>query len=311
MGASGESAVLRETLSVFERREDPCEPLTTTDIADALGCSRRTAYNRLQRLVERGSLGTRKVGASGRVFWQPGSPHPKPTAVRGGDSRGAPASQRRRLEFRSETLAGPFVGTASEDAFPAIVGVVHLPDGTNLQYWETEEISPKDILSSFRSLPTVIDGHLLSTVGDTTRIEVHGSTDSLLATFARFGGRTKGLRFEDGTVTLVADLPLTADPAAVGEAVTDAYPDMKLVSQRQVVASDFFRRLVRSSLTDRQWSVLKAAYHAGYFDSPRAVTGDDLAESFGITRQTFNHHLRRAHALGLELLFDSPSEDTI
>jgi biotin operon repressor len=308
MGATADGVELRETLAVFERRDDPCEPLTTTDIADALGCSRRTAYNRMTRLVEGGNLQTKKVGSGARVFWQPGTRPYGPTADAGG-SRGARSPQRRRLEFRSAALARPFVGTASDDAFPALVGVVHLPDGTNLQFWETDEIRPKDILDSFRALPTVLEGRLLSTVGDTTRIEVHGSADSLLATFTRFGGRTTGLRFEDGTVTLVADLPLTADPAAVRRALTGSYPDMELVGRRLVVESDSFRRLVRDALTDRQWSVLKAAYHAGYFDRPRTATGDDLAASFGITRQTFNHHLRRAETVAFELLFSPPSED--
>ena len=38
---------------------------------DALDCSRRTAHNKLNELVERGTLDTRKVGARSRVWWVP------------------------------------------------------------------------------------------------------------------------------------------------------------------------------------------------------------------------------------------------
>ena len=47
------------------------EPLTTSEVAAALDCSRRTAYNRLDRLADRGHVATKKVGARGRVWWRP------------------------------------------------------------------------------------------------------------------------------------------------------------------------------------------------------------------------------------------------
>ncbi len=58
-------------LSVFEEREDAARPLTASDVMEALDCSRRTAHNKLNELVDRGRLETRKVGARGRVWWVP------------------------------------------------------------------------------------------------------------------------------------------------------------------------------------------------------------------------------------------------
>ena len=58
-------------LEVFDEREDPARPVTAGDVVDELGIARRTAHNKLNRLVERGVLDTRKVGAKGRVWWQP------------------------------------------------------------------------------------------------------------------------------------------------------------------------------------------------------------------------------------------------
>jgi hypothetical protein len=41
------------------------------DVVDELGIARRTAHNKLNALVERGELKTRKIGARGRVWWVP------------------------------------------------------------------------------------------------------------------------------------------------------------------------------------------------------------------------------------------------
>jgi len=62
---------LEDVLGVFEQRSDRAKPLTASDVMDAIGCSRRTAHNKLGELVETGALETRKVGARSRVWWIP------------------------------------------------------------------------------------------------------------------------------------------------------------------------------------------------------------------------------------------------
>ncbi|PSQ61264.1 MAG: histidine kinase [Halobacteriales archaeon SW_8_66_22] len=57
---------LRETLDAFEREG---APLTTSEVTAQVDVSRRSTYERLERLVERGYLETKKVGASARVWW--------------------------------------------------------------------------------------------------------------------------------------------------------------------------------------------------------------------------------------------------
>lgn len=62
---------LEAVLEVFERREDRARPVTADDVMDVVECSRRTAHNKLNDLVDRGHLRTRKIGARGRVWWIP------------------------------------------------------------------------------------------------------------------------------------------------------------------------------------------------------------------------------------------------
>ncbi len=68
MTASALTDSLRETLACFD---DTGVPRTTSEVADRLDIGRRSTYDRLERLVERGRLETKKVGASARVWWRP------------------------------------------------------------------------------------------------------------------------------------------------------------------------------------------------------------------------------------------------
>ena len=60
-----------EVLGVFDARDDPSEPLTAPEVADALNVSRRTIYDRLEALRERGEVTSKKVGGRSRVWWVP------------------------------------------------------------------------------------------------------------------------------------------------------------------------------------------------------------------------------------------------
>ena len=139
---------LGETLSLFEAGG---EPLTTTDVAGAVGLGRRSAYERLDRLVDRDRLETKKVGANARVWWRPPPPadgagrahRAEQDHARGGSSaaveRAVPVLDRvddavlaldadRRLvhlnERATELLdrsAGELLGRRVRDAFPGAV----------------------------------------------------------------------------------------------------------------------------------------------------------------------------------------------
>lgn len=62
---------LSEVTVVFEDRDDYAEPLTASEVADQLGCSRRTALNKLHELQEETDLTSKKVGGRSRVWWIP------------------------------------------------------------------------------------------------------------------------------------------------------------------------------------------------------------------------------------------------
>lgn len=61
-------------------------------------------------------------------------------------------------------------------------------------------------------------------------------------------------------------------------------------------------------LTGRQQEVIQAALDAGYFEWPRQITSDELAEELGITRATCLEHLRKAES---KLIKDALADDVV
>ena len=93
---------LRETLDAFEREG---EPLTTSEVTAQVDVSRRSTYERLERLVERGYLETKKVGASARVWWLPTSTPDQAGGTAATVRSGDPA----RRQGAAQSSADPFV----------------------------------------------------------------------------------------------------------------------------------------------------------------------------------------------------------
>ncbi|MDL0123161.1 helix-turn-helix domain-containing protein, partial [Halobacterium salinarum] len=62
---------------------------------------------------------------------------------------------------------------------------------------------------------------------------------------------------------------------------------------------------LHDALTDKQAAVLRAAFHAGYFEWPRESTAEDLAADMGVTAPTLHNHLRRAQQKLLATVIDS------
>ena len=90
----------------------------------------------------------------------------------------------------------------------------------------------------------------------------------------------------------------------------DLFGDATLKAERESAPSERmpWESLLAETLTDRQRDVLKAAYHAGYFDENRKRTGGEIAESLGIAQPTFSRHLRAAQRNLLETIWEHPDD---
>jgi PAS domain S-box-containing protein len=96
MSELGLSDSLRTILVVFDS-ERPGAPLTTSEVASEVDVSHQATSERLERLVERDLLETKKVGAEGRIWWRPPSV-----------STEGPATPESRDPARPSARAAPF-----------------------------------------------------------------------------------------------------------------------------------------------------------------------------------------------------------
>lgn len=92
-------------------------------------------------------------------------------------------------------------------------------------------------------------------------------------------------------------------PAATLIAKHDRDHPVKTSQQNETLSEDTF-----DGFTERQRDVFEAAYRAGYFESPRDRTAEEIATSINISSPTFHKHLRRAEEQIGEELFDSSDD---
>ncbi|WP_435157906.1 bacterio-opsin activator domain-containing protein [Haladaptatus sp. DFWS20] len=292
----------KDVLRVFNQIDDPCESLSTSEVADALDCAHRTAYSKLNALVDSGSLKTKKVGAQVRIWWRPQNGSTVATHSETIDQ--LTAEQVLELELRSEQIARPFVEAGGSDFTVSTDGTVLLEDGMQIQYYTATGIPTSTYLELTKQYPAVHDVRLISSVENTTRLEVLSGRDSLTRVFSDYSGQFKSAEIEGSTAILLGEVPQTVDLDELLTDLRELYPDIELVSQRLVYTPQIFRKIMENTLTERQWTTLQLAHFAGYFEWPRVSTGEDLGGQLGITKQTFYHHLRHAEQAVFQYLFE-------
>ena len=128
----------------------------------------------------------------------------------------------------------------------------------------------------------------------------------LASVVGKHGGRLVGSVSEPSGTTVRVAVPEQAAKRPLIASLLSRYPEIELLAQRQTTAPNGIETTTASDLlTDRQHEILTAAYHGGYYETPRGVTGKDLAESFGISSPTVYNHLQAAHRTLLAAIFDS------
>lgn len=131
-------------------------------------------------------------------------------------------------------------------------------------------------------------------------LEIIPAEPSLIRTVLDHNGSISSLTADADGAELRIELPRTADPSAVVRRLLDRYEGLTLASQRQrerdLDGPPGIARTLREKLTDRQLETIQTAYLNDYFEWSRPVSGDELADSMGITRSTFHQHLRAAQS---------------
>ena len=216
----------------------------------------------------------------------------------------------RRLEFRTTREAvPPSLRVQTGETRLEVDAIVSLPDGTTVQYMGTADLPATDFITAVLEVPHYRDARLLSTSGGYSRVEAHAESTTVSEAFPSLGGRARAVIIAPDEVRFQGELPGDVDPRLAAAAIRRFHPDVELVSEDLVYSPQLLYEIITEALTDRQFSTLETAYFGGYFETPRASTGTELADRFGVSRQTFNQHLRKAQQTVFQHLFEKSGAD--
>lgn len=158
-----------------------------------------------------------------------------------------------------------------------------------------------------------IEGHVISDRDTDAIIEVRIDEEGTFFTIGLTdaGAVPTALNSRDGTARIIAEITSNYSASEVISQFRASYPSVEIVARRQKSYSvPLFQQReihesVLGSLTPRQHEALLLAYVNGFYDWPREITGEELAEEMGVAPPTLHEHLRSAERKLLSLLFSS------
>jgi PAS domain S-box-containing protein len=214
------------------------------------------------------------------------------------------ASERKRALLSTSTTRVEFavdddrfvlgrLATAANCTLTYDGGVQQTSDGTRV--FVTVEDAPVDgVLEAADGLGGIDDVRRMSG-GDTGGVLRLTLTGPFLATaLADHGAIVRRVRATPTGTSLTVDVSEGVDARRVRQLLVERFGDVELTSKhtREGTSEHGFYASVLDQLTDRQLEVLETAYYSGYFESPRGCTGEDVADSLGISPQAFYQHVR-------------------
>jgi len=202
----------------------------------------------------------------------------------------------------------PLVALSREvDATFEIAGTVPQGQDRVVAYLAAEASVATAASEALTDHDAVHDVRVVSETEAATRLEVTLGEASALQTVTTLGASVGRASFEDGRGRIGVELPSGEEVRQVGEALRrqfDADTVSKVQRDRSVTTADDLRSELGGELTERQETALRTAYLAGYFESPRDSTAEEVGEALDITGSTLLHHLRTGQRKLLDTYFD-------
>jgi PAS domain S-box-containing protein len=214
------------------------------------------------------------------------------------------------VTFEVSESDAPLVQTTTAlDCQVSLDGFVAGTDSETLDlYLNVSGTSAAAFVDQVCTEPDVVDATVVADEQSHRRVEVTLSDEATARLSTQQGAVLHAIELDGSCGTYVLEAPLSADVAAIVEAVRAAHPGVEFVAkherERPVSTAAELATAVQDRLTDRQYEVYKTAYLGGYFEWPRDRTIEELADGLGIAGSTFHHHLRHAQRKVARALFD-------
>jgi len=184
-------------------------------------------------------------------------------------------------------------------------------DGDSLRLFVTMTEPSTPFESLIDQCDSLASGFVVARQDDQIVASVELTDSGAFMELAEYGASVHDLSVSgsSGTAQLQIELPVEGDARSVLSVLEASYDGVNLVRQREREREPRptaeFVATVAERLTDRQQTALETAYRSNYFEFPRPVSGEELAESMDISRQTYHQHLRAAQRKLVEEFFEN------
>ncbi|MEF8871510.1 MAG: bacterio-opsin activator domain-containing protein [Haloarculaceae archaeon] len=193
------------------------------------------------------------------------------------------------------------------DCTVTVAGTDYRSDGTLQVYLTAEGVDGEELAQLAREDEAVSEATCIANHDDSCLVELIVQ-ESLVATLTEYGAVPRHVVASNGQARFTVELPYEAEARELYDLVEEQYPGTDLVGyherERPVQTRQEFRAALADRFTDRQETALRTAFLGGFFEWPRQIDGNELAEAMDISRPTYHQHLRAAQQKVLEELFD-------
>ena len=217
------------------------------------------------------------------------------------------------LEFDVKDRTDVFVSLSSRtDSRIELKGFVPAAEGELTSYLEVSGAPTETFLDAAAEMEGIDTVRGIGDAGEVRLYECRTDGPTVVLSLVDAGANVETMRVDEGTGHLSAAVAPETDVRTVVESTRQTFGEVDLVAKREterdLQSTDDFRRSLENRLTDRQYSVLKATYSAGYFDWPRGSTAKEAAGSIDLAPPTLHEHLRGAQKELIEAFFDETGE---
>lgn len=187
-------------------------------------------------------------------------------------------------------------------------GMTQRSGGKVLCYLHADRDTPDDVVAVTDEMEMVEACRIVDERDDGLLLEVIASMP-LVQLFADIGASIPTVIATDGEARIVVEgLPGTS--REIVQAFDERYENVDLLTKREVNRpvnkTGTLREHLEETLTDRQRTVIEAAFTAGYYEWPRKSSAEELADAIGIAASTLHQHLRKAERKILESVLGDP-----
>ncbi|WP_255168409.1 bacterio-opsin activator domain-containing protein [Natrononativus amylolyticus] len=186
-------------------------------------------------------------------------------------------------------------------------GVIHREDRV-LAFVTVEGAPPARLLEAADGFADVLGARTVTDGENGGVVQLRLRPPFVATALADHGAELRELVADADELRLVVAVSPPVATRTVDDLLTERYPTAELRAQRERSPAD---RTVPSTfidrLTDRQAEVVRTAYHAGYFASPRENTGEAVADTLEISPQAFYEHIRAAQRKLFDAALDGRS----